>query len=87
MAITNLTSARPKRAAYLDRGCSVCQALDTLPDAEAGALRSLLGDPAWRYSALSEALAEDPDNPLDLPAEALGRHARGGCARREKLRG
>lgn len=87
MAIANLTTARPKRPAYLDRGCSVCRALDSLPADEADALRSLLADPTWRYQALSEALADDPDNPQTLPADALARHARGGCSRREKLRG
>lgn len=87
MAIADLTSTRPARTAYHDRGCQVCVALDSLPDSEADALRSLLSDPAWRYQALSEALLNDPDNPLELSADGLSRHARGGCARRERLRG
>lgn len=66
--------------------CSVCAALDTLPEAEAAALRSLLADPQWRYQALADALRADEDTPLDIAASTLARHARGNCAAREKLR-
>lgn len=87
MAFADIANTSPKRLPYYDRGCTVCQALDALPEAEAAALRKLLADPAWRYQALSEALAADPDNPLEILADTLSRHARGQCARREKLRG
>jgi hypothetical protein len=91
VAISNLTNAHPKRPAYHDRGCAVCHALESLPADEATALRGLLSDPAWRYQALSDALADDADNPLVLDADTLSRHARGRCApmraRGEKLRG
>jgi hypothetical protein len=63
--------------------CSVCETLNTLPGPEAMALRSLLEDPTWRYSALSDALR---DEGLELAPFVLSRHAQGKCAAREKLR-
>lgn len=66
--------------------CSVCMALAELEPSESAALRSLLSNPRWRYSELSERLRNDPDTPLDLNAHSLARHARGGCSAHEKLR-
>lgn len=63
--------------------CSVCLALDTLPDDEAAALRRLLSDRGWRYTELSDALATQG---LVLGAHVLARHARGQCQGAEKLR-
>ena len=85
MAITDIlkseaTSFRPGPS------CAVCMALETLPPDEAGALRTLLANPAWRYTELSDRLAADPDNPLDINDQTLSRHAKGRCAARERLR-
>ena len=66
--------------------CAVCIALETLPEAEADGLRSLLANRSWRYSELSDALRDDPDTPLDIAAQSLARHARGGCSARDRLR-
>lgn len=88
MAIANIGAKQPtQRNSYYDRGCAVCNALDSLPVTEAAALRALLADPAWRYQAIADELAVDPDTPLVIDAYTLSRHARGRCARREKLRG
>lgn len=66
--------------------CDVCAALKSLPESEAAGLRRLLSDPGWRYSTIAEKVRNDADNPLDIPAYTYARHARGGCAAREKLR-
>jgi len=63
--------------------CSVCEVLDTLTGPEAMALRSLLEDPTWRYTTLSDALKAEG---IDLAPFVLSRHARGGCQARTKLR-
>ena len=63
--------------------CTACQLVASLPDSEAGALRQMLADPMWRYSAISTAL----QNEGHLIAEqTLARHARGLCSARTKLR-
>lgn len=81
MAIADLTSPT-----NVIKGptCSVCQALATLDESEAQALRSLLADPAWRYQELADRLA---DEGLRLQSFSLSRHARGQCLAGEKLRG
>lgn len=66
--------------------CAVCDALASLSDTDAAALRGLLANPNVRYQALSDALAADEDTPLDLPAGTLSRHARGRCSAKERLR-
>ena len=66
--------------------CSVCRALATIDPKEADAFRGLLANPDWPYTALSEALRNDPDTPLTLSAHALGNHARGQCAAGDRLR-
>lgn len=66
--------------------CEVCDLLDRLTDTEASALRELLADTTVRYSVLADALRDDPDTDIDIPANTLSRHARGGCAARDKLR-
>jgi hypothetical protein len=63
--------------------CSVCEALNRLPEDEAAALVRLLSDPAVRYTELSAALAGEG---LDLADGTLSRHARGRCEARTKLR-
>jgi hypothetical protein len=84
MAIVDIEAATGK----VRKGppCEVCEALSTLPESESAALRGLLADPTVRYSALSEALLNDPDSSLDINAFTLSRHARGKCAARERLR-
>jgi hypothetical protein len=56
--------------------CSVCLTLTTLTIEEASALRGLLADPEWRYSALSERLAREG---TELTPYMLSHHARGRC--------
>lgn len=85
MAISDLAK-QAATAPIKGPSCTVCVALDSLPEAEAAALRQLLANPSWRYSELSERLREDPDTPLDLLPVTLARHAKGRCAAREKLR-
>ena len=83
MAISEL--AQPGKT---NRGptCQVCIALGDLSDKDAAALRGHLANRAWRFTELSDALAADPDTPLDLKPFILARHARGQCAAGEKLR-
>ena len=85
MAISDIAARTNTRSLW--RTCLVCDALDNLPAQEAASLRSLLADPGWRYTELSEAIAQDEDYPLSLPPDTLSRHARGQCSAREKLRG
>lgn len=66
--------------------CAVCHSLANIPAKEAAGLRSLLGNKAKRFSEISDEIRNDPDTPLDIPATALRRHARGDCKAREKLR-
>lgn len=67
--------------------CEVCSFIASLDEVNADALRDLLSDNTVRYSVISDALATDPDTPVDLSPNTLSRHARGRCAAREKLRG
>lgn len=80
MAIADLS--RPGRT---PKGptCEVCRVLADLDPSEADALRGHLGNPAWRYQQLSDALASEA---INLPAFSLARHARGQCAAKEKIR-
>lgn len=84
MAITDLAKAVERNVPW--RTCTVCYELGDLPPAQAAALRSLLANPAVRYTELSQALAADQDFPLRIKAGALARHARGGCDADEALR-
>lgn len=63
--------------------CSVCETLTSLPQPEADALRSLLEDPTWRYTTLSDELRAEG---VDLAPFVLSRHARGKCAARVRMR-
>ncbi len=82
MALSKLASGeRPA-----PRKCQVCVALADLPPKEAAALKNLLADPQWRYDKLSEALADDEDYPLNIHPDKLGKHARGNCGARDRLR-
>lgn len=85
MAISDILNDAATKATK-GPSCTVCLALDSLPVDEATALRSLLADPAWRYTELADRLAEDPDTPLVIPHGTLARHAKGRCSAREKLR-
>lgn len=67
-------------------GCAVCRALAAIPEAEANGLRDLLRNKGLRYTEVSEMIRDDPDTPLDLNANVLGKHARGDCRANEKLR-
>lgn len=83
MAIADLSAAGAPEATK-GPPCTVCGLLADLPDAEAAALRKLLSDPLWRYSALSDALAAEGHK---VAAHTLARHARGQCSAGDKLRG
>lgn len=83
MAISDIVRATNEK---LWQKCLVCDALEALPNAEAAALRELLGNGRVRYSDLETDLAADPDYPLVIPAQTLSRHARGNCSARERLR-
>lgn len=85
MAISELAQQTPTKA-IPGPSCEVCKELARIEPTEAEGLLSLLANPAWRYSELSERLREDEDTPLDLSPNSLARHARGGCAARVKLR-
>jgi hypothetical protein len=80
MAIRDITEQ-----AKLRKGppCTVCETLADLPEVEAEALRSLLADRTWRYTALSDELRKEG---VDLAPYVLSRHAKGACAARERLR-
>lgn len=67
------------------RTCAVCHALDTIPDTEAEALRTLLRS-NLPYSEIRDLIADDPDTPLTIPRDVLSRHARGLCGAGEVLR-
>ena len=79
---------KPETAPKLRKGppCTVCEALATLPPSEAEALNRHLRNPRYRYSALANDLRNDPDNPLDMQANTIARHARGNCAAQVKCR-
>lgn len=82
MAVSDL-QARPKSPW---RTCLTCHALEELDDKKAAILRDLLANPAVRYKELSDELRDDPEWGLDIPGDTLSRHARAGCAARERLR-
>lgn len=63
--------------------CTVCEAIERLPEKDSAALVRLLSDPTVRYTELSSALAGEG---LDLGASTLSRHSRGRCEARTKLR-
>lgn len=63
--------------------CSVCHLLATLPPTEAAALEALLADPRVRYAWLSDQLEDEGHH---VSAYVLGRHTRGQCDARTKLR-
>lgn len=85
MAIADLT---PETAPKLRKGppCTVCEALAGLPPSEAEALNRHLRNPRYRYSQLADDLRHDTDNPLDIQANTIARHARGNCAAQVKCR-
>lgn len=68
-----------------DKGptCTACQLQAALPPDEAQALRTMLADPRWRYSALEEVLRTEG---YLVGAHTLARHARGMCGARTKIR-
>ena len=80
MAIRDITEQTKTRKGP---PCTVCETLHRLPAEEATALRSLLADPTWRYTRLSDELAKEG---VDIASGVLSWHARGRCAAREKLR-
>ena len=85
MAIANLAEQAEKNPKP-PGNCAVCRALAEIPPAEAAGLRSLMANKRLRYTEISEKIAADPDTPLELKSDWLGKHARGGCAAGEKLR-
>lgn len=87
MALSNLT----KEPAPAKRGpdCTVCQALDALPPGKAKILQAALENPRWRYSEIAEHVASDPDVPewiRGITGGTYGKHVRGQCRARKRLR-
>ena len=64
--------------------CSVCTLLASLPVDESAALVALLSDPGVRYTWLADQLRDQGIADIDAPA--YGRHSRGACGARSKLR-
>ena len=85
MAIADI-AATTKADGVPWRTCQVCHALSSIPESEANGLRALLSEPRLPYIDISRMIAADPDTPLNIPRDALSRHARGICEAREKLR-
>lgn len=65
--------------------CATCHALATMDEKDAATLRRLLADRGVKFKALAKELDDDADSP-SIPWEALSRHARAGCAAKERLR-
>lgn len=82
MALSQLAQQTPGKVTP-GPGCTVCQLETELPADEATALRQMLTDPRWRYSALAEALHGEG---YDIAQQTIARHVRGLCAARTKLR-
>jgi hypothetical protein len=88
MAIADLANSKHSPA---DKGpdCSVCQALEELPEADAAGLRLMLSDKRRRFTEIEALISTDPDTPDWVRAIKNGtyrRHARGQCAAGEVLR-
>jgi hypothetical protein len=65
--------------------CAVCHYMDERGEEWADKLRVLLRNRGIKFTALADALYEDPDEP-EIPAKALSRHAQRGCSAQEQLR-
>lgn len=85
MAIADIAKAAAE--ATPEGVCQVCRALTELPGPEAQGLRDLMSNPRVQYTKISQWISEDEDNPLTIHSDIIGKHARGRCAAREKLRG
>lgn len=87
MALSNLSDEPAKASRGPD--CTVCQALAELPEDKSTLIRQALANPRWRYTAIAQEVATDPDVPDWVRAihhQTFRRHARGDCAARERLR-
>lgn len=87
MSISTIKSSIQDATVRKGPPCGVCDFLGTLEPDEADALVALLTAPKVRYTALSDALNDDPDYDVVLSPNTLARHARGLCSARTKLRG
>lgn len=87
MAIRDITA--PK-AASKGSACDCCRLLELLPDDSAAHLLDLLRDRDVQYSWLAERLADDGEARevlgYDIRDFTIGKHVRGNCAARTKLR-
>lgn len=84
MALSELT-----QEPALKRYCSVCQALDALPPAKAEILQAALENPRWRYSQIATKVSTDttvPEWVRDITGDMYGKHVRGQCRARKRLR-
>ena len=82
-SVTDLLAAaqpKPKKGP----SCSVCTLIASLPPEESAALVALLSDPGVRYTWLADQLRAQGIADIDAPA--YGRHSRGACGARVKLR-
>ena len=82
MAIADLAPTPPRKGPTCDT-CVLLAQLDHDTPTEAEALRRLLADPKVRYTQLAVALEGEG---ITISHGSLGRHARGACEARERLR-
>ena len=84
MALADLTK-EPMQAGV----CVVCQAVAALPPSKAKILQAALENPRWRYSEIAKKVATDPDVPewmREITGDSYGKHVRGQCRARKRLR-
>lgn len=88
MAISELAKT-PAGEVLGGPSCTVCRALEELPEADASGLLALLSDPSRRFTEIAELIAGDPDTPewiRRIHDGTYARHAKGRCGARTKLR-
>ncbi len=69
--------------------CTVCRALDELPDDDAAGLLQLLSDRSRRFTEIADLVYADEDTPdwvRKIHHSTYARHAKGHCAAKAKLR-
>lgn len=88
MAISALSKTPPGEVTK-GPSCTVCAALEELPEADAAGLLALLSDRRRRYTEIAELIAADQDTPVwvrNIAHQTYARHATGRCAARTRLR-
>lgn len=88
MALSNL-SGEPGSRSKTGPDCTVCAALDELPDEKATLLLDALKNPRWRYTDIMREVAADttiPEWVRNIADGTYAKHASGRCWARTKLR-